>query len=148
VDDVLRSSLLVTPSLELQRQLLQVALAAARPPVKPWWVRIPETLGQVNLAEWLAQRPQAVAAQGLAAVVLALTSWTIFSWFSAFQPVVGDVAYAMELVAASPASVYLGGIQLDFQSLGIWSVVGIVGWLISDSGLIGRQIGSNRLQLP
>jgi len=39
---------------------------------------------------------------GLAAVMLALASWQIFGVLSAFQPVVGDVGYAMELVAGSP----------------------------------------------
>jgi hypothetical protein len=148
VDDVLRTSLVVVPPLELQRQLLQLAYAAARPRTRPWWERAREALGQANLADWLAQRPQAVTVQGLAAVVLALASWTIFGWISAFQPVVGDVAYAMELVAASPAAVYLGSVQFDFQSLGVWSTVGLLGWLISENGLIGRQIGSSRLQLP
>jgi hypothetical protein len=89
-----------------------------------------------------------VAAQGLAAVMLALASWTMFGWVSGVQPVIGDVAYAMELVAASPAVVYLGGIQLDFQSLGVWSLVGIAGWLVSENGLIGNRLGSGRPRLP
>jgi hypothetical protein len=88
-----------------------------------------------------------VAAQGLAAVLLALASWQIFGWVTTFQPVVGDVAYALELVIASPAAVYMGGLQIDLQSLGLWSVVGIVGWLISEDGLIGRRF-SNRPRLP
>jgi hypothetical protein len=148
VDDVLRTCLVMVPPLELQRQLLQLAFDAARPQPKPWWSRVPEVLGQVNLADWLAQRPQMVAAQGLAAVMLALASWTMFGWVSGVQPVIGDVAYAMELVAASPAVVYLGGIQLDFQSLGVWSLVGIAGWLVSENGLIGNRLGSGRPRLP
>jgi hypothetical protein len=148
VDYVLRTSLIVTPPLELQRQLQRMAFDAARPEAKPWSARVAELLGQVNLAEWLAQRPQTIAAQGLAAVMLALASWTVFGWVSAFQPMVGDVAYAMELVAASPAVVYVGGIQIDFQSLGLWSLVGAAGWLVSENGPIGRRIGSGRLHLP
>jgi hypothetical protein len=148
VDRALRMSLVVTPPLDLQRQLIQIAFDAARPEAKPWWARFPELVTQLNVTGLLAQRPQMIAAQGLAAVMLALASWTIFSWVSTFQPMVGDVAYAMELVAASPAVVYLGGIQLDFQQLGLWSVVGFIGWLVSENGLIGRQIGSRRLQLP
>jgi hypothetical protein len=148
VDGVLRSSLVVTPPLDLQHQLLEIAFAAAKPQPKAWWARVPDLVGQLNLADLLAQRPQMVAAQGLAAVMVALASWTVFSWLSAFQPVLGDVGYAMELVAASPAAVYLSGIQFDFQSLTMWSLVGLFGWLISENGLIGRTIGSRRSQLP
>jgi hypothetical protein len=144
VDVVLTSTLVVAPPLELQRQLAQMALDAARPEPAPWWRR----LGQINFADWLAQRPQTIAAQGLAAVMLALASWQIFGWVTAFQPVVGDVGYAMELVAGSPAVAYLGGLQIDLQSLGLWSLVGLGGWLISENGLIGRRLSSSLLRLP
>ncbi len=148
VDEVLQVSLIVAPPLELQRQLAQLAFEYARPQAKPWWARVPESLGLLNLTEWLTQRPQMVAAQGLAAVMLALASWQVFGWLSAFQPIVGDVAYAMELVVGSPAAVYVGGLQIDFQSLGLWSLVGVAGWLISEDGLIGRRIASSGLRLP
>jgi hypothetical protein len=148
VDELLQVSLVVTPPLELQRQLAQLAAEYARPQAKPWWARMPEALGQLNLTDWLGQRPQMVAAQGLAAVMLALASWQVFGWVSAFQPVVGDVAYAMELLVGSPAVAYVGGLQIDFQSLGLWSLVGIAGWLISEDGLIGRRIASSGLRLP
>lgn len=144
VDTVLRASLVVTPPLDLQRQLAHLAAEAARPQAAPWWTRLPELVS----TGWLAQRPQMIAAQGLAAVMLALASWQIFGWLSAFQPMVGDVAYAMALVAASPASVYVGSFQLDLQSLGLWSLVGIGGWLVSEASPIGRRLFSGRLQLP
>ena len=73
---------------------------------------------------------------------------TIFGWMTAFQPVVGDAAYAMQLVAASPASVYLGGLPFDLQSMGIWSAVGIGGWLISENGWLGHRLAATRLRLP
>ncbi len=142
VDSVLSSALVVPPPLDLQRQLAQLAFDAARPEQAPWWRR----LGEFNLTEWLAQRPQMVAAQGLAAIMLALASWQVFGWLTAFQPVVGDVGYAMELVAGSPAAVYLGGLQFDLQSMATWSLVGIGGWLISENGLIGRYLSSRQRQ--
>jgi hypothetical protein len=148
VDAVLAAALIVTPPLALQQRLAQLVLEAAQPQFKPWWQRVPELVGQFNLTEWVSQRPQMIAAQGLAAVMLALASWQVFGWLSVVQPVVGDVAYAMELVAASPAAVYLGSIQIDFQSLGLWSVVGILGWLVSEDGLIGRRIAASGLRLP
>jgi hypothetical protein len=146
LDSVLTSTLLIAPPLDLQRQLAQLALDASRPQSVPWWDRVFGSLGQWNPIAIL-QQPQMVAVQGLAAVMLALASWQIFGWMSSFQPVVGDVAYAMELVAGSPAAVYLSGLQLDLPSLGLWSLVGIAGWLISEDGLIGRRL-SNRLRLP
>jgi hypothetical protein len=144
LDGVLRATIIVAPPLDLEQRLAQLAIDSARPQTEPWWRR----LSQVNLSSWLAQRPQMVAAQGLAAVMLALASWQVFGWVSTFQPVLGDVGYAVELVAASPAVAYLGGVQLDLQSLGLWSVVGIVGWLVSEDGLIGRSLVSTRLRLP
>lgn len=147
VDQVLRTNLIVEPPLALQRRLAQLALEAAISP-KPWWAPISEWLGQLNLGTMLAQRPQMVGVQGLAALMIALASWQIFGWVSSVQPVVGDVAYAMQLVATSPAISYLGSIQLDVQSLGVWSLVGIAGWLVSEDGLIGRRIASTGLRLP
>jgi hypothetical protein len=144
LDAVLSTTLVVSPPLELQVRLAEIALAAAQPAQVPWWRRLTE----FNLTNWLAQRPQMVAAQGLAAVMLALASWQVFGWLSTFQPVVGDVAYAMELVAASPATVYMGSLQIDFQSLGLWSVVGMLGWLVSENGPIGRRLASSGLRLP
>jgi hypothetical protein len=123
-------------------------VARPRPATVPWWERVSSAVSQWNPADWLAQRPQTVAVQGLAALMLALASWQVFGWMSAFRPVVGDVAYAMELVAASPAAVYLSGLQIDLQSLGLWSLVGIGGWLVSEDGLIGRQLTKRRLRLP
>jgi hypothetical protein len=117
---------------------------ASRPRPLPWWRR----LGELNLADWLTQRPQMVAAQGLAAVMLALASWQVFGWLSAFQPVVGDVGYAVQLVAGSPAAAYLASAQIDLPSLGLWSAVGVVGWLVSENGPIGRRIASSGLRLP
>jgi hypothetical protein len=149
LDVVLSSAFVVAPPIELQHQLTQLALEAARAPKPvPWRTRASDALNHWdwNPAAWLAQ-PQMVAAQGLAAVLLALASWQIFGWVTTFQPVVGDVAYALELVIASPAAVYMGGLQIDLQSLGLWSVVGIVGWLVSEDGLIGRRF-SNRQRLP
>ncbi len=142
LDAVVMSSIVVEPPVELQRVLAQMALAAARPQVVPWWRRLPD------IARSLTDRPQLVAAQGLAAIMLALASWQIFGWMSTFQPVVGNVAYAAELVAASPAVAYVGNVSIDFQSLGIWSIVGIVGWLVSENGLIGRRLAASGLHLP
>jgi len=147
LDGVLGATLVVAPPVELQRQLAQLVLAATRPK-QTFWARASSAVSQFNPAEWLALRPQMVAVQGLAAIMLALASWQVFGWLSAFRPVVGDVAYAMALVAGSPAAVYLSGLQVDLQSLGLWSLVGIVGWLISEDGLIGRQLSSRRLRLP
>jgi len=144
LDMVLSATLLIEPPAQLQAQLVQLALNAARPPRVPWW----QSLASFDFTAWLTQRPQMIAAQGLAAVMLALASWQVFGWLSAVQPVLGDVAYAVTLVAGSPAVAYLGSVQIDFQSLGMWSVVGIAGWLVSENGVIGRRIASSGLRLP
>ncbi len=142
LDAVVMSAVVVEPPLELQRVLAHMAVEAARPQMLPWWRRLPE------IGRSLLERPQLAAAQGLAAIMLALASWQIFGWMSTFQPVVGNVAYAFELVAASPAVTYVGNVQIDYQSLGMWSVVGMVGWLVSENGLIGRRLAASGLHLP
>jgi hypothetical protein len=145
LDVILSSSVVVAPPADLQLRLSElVALEAARPAHKPWW----QPLRELDVSGWLTRRPQMIAVQGLAAIMLALATWQIFGWLTAFQPVVGDVAYAMELVASSPAVVYLGNISIDFQSLAVWSMVGMAGWLISENGLIGRRLAASGLQLP
>jgi hypothetical protein len=105
-------------------------------------------LGQFSLPAWLTQQPHMVAAQGMAAIVLSLATWQVVGWVTALQPFVGDVGYAMQLVLSSTAPVYLGGIQIDMQSLGVWSLVGGAGWLLSENGLIGSRLSSTRQRLP
>ena len=143
VDKVLAAAVVVSPPLDLQRRLAQLVVNSTMPAPVPWWRQIL----QFDFTNLVA-RPQMVAVQGLAALMLALASWQIFGFMSAVQPVIGDVGYAMELVAASPAAVYLGSVQIDFQSLGIWSIVGIAGWLISENGVIGRRIASRGQRVP
>jgi anti-sigma factor RsiW len=142
LDVVLSSAVVVEPPVELQHTLARLVREAAQPRPQPWWQRLPD------IGRWLTERPQLAAAQGLAAIMLALASWQLFGWVSAFQPVVGNVGYALELVAASPAVAYVGNVQIDVQSLGLWSIVGIVGWLISENGVIGRRIASLGLRWP
>lgn len=134
VNAVLQSTLVCEPPLALQQQLLELVPAQA-PRRAPWWSRL--FSGEFNLGQLVLQ-PNVIGVQGLAAIMLALASWQLFGWLNTFQPVVGDVGYAVQLVASSPASVYLGGMQIDVQSLGLWSLVGLGGWLISENGLIGR----------
>jgi len=145
LDVILSSTVVVVPPADLQLRLSQlVAVEAGRLAHRPWWQQVRE----LDVGDWLSRRPQMIAAQGLAAIMLALASWQIFGWLTAFQPVVGDIGYAMELVAASPAVAYVGNISIDFQSLALWSLVGIAGWLISENGLIGRQLAASGVQLP
>src|SRR5262249_51502341 len=115
VDQIARASLIIVPPLELQHQLAQIALQAARPQPRPWWQQLP----RFDLSAWLAQSPQMSGAQSLAALLVGLASWQVFGWLSAVQPVVGDVGYAMQLVAGSPAGSYLSGVQIDLQGLGL-----------------------------
>lgn len=143
LDSIMVKTVLVEPPLDLKRQLAQLAFDAAQPQAAPWWRR------PINF-DWLVLRPNVMAAQGLAAVMLALASWQVFGWLNLFRPVIGDVGYAMQLVAASPASAYLGGLQIDLQSLTLWSLVGIAGWLVSENGAIGKRVAAltARFRLP
>ena len=135
LDSVLESALVVEPPLELQRQLRDLARAAARPTEVPWRRRLRAWFDGVLLA-----RPSLAIAQGLAVLMLVLAGSQVLGFLNSFTPMVGDVPYAVELVANSPAAAYLGGLQsFDAQSLLLWSGVGLVGWLFSESGPIGRS---------
>jgi anti-sigma factor RsiW len=137
LEGVLQSALVVQPPVELQMQLTQLAWAAARPAPTSWWLRLRAWFDSLVLA-----RPNLAIAQSLAALMLVLAGWQVLGWLNTFTPMVGDVPYAVELVASSPAAAYLSGIQsLDLQSLLVWSGVGLVGWLFSESGPIGRSRG-------
>ena len=137
LEGVLQSALVVEPPVELQRQLAELARAAARPAQVPWWLRLRAWFDSLLLV-----RPNLAIAQSLAALMLVLAGWQVLGWLNTFTPMVGDVPYAVELVASSPAAAYLGGIQpLEVQSLLMWSGVGLVGWLFSESGPIGRSRG-------
>jgi hypothetical protein len=145
LDAVLQSTLVAAPPLDLQRQLAALVETVPLPTQRDaaWWARLLPR--QLKLPALAVPRPNVIAAQGLAAVMLTLASWQVFGWLSAFQPVVGDVGYAMQLVATSPATTYLGGVQIDLQSLGVWSVVGLAAWLVSENGPIGRRLPGLRL---
>jgi anti-sigma factor RsiW len=135
LDSVLESALVLGPPLELQRQLADLARAAARPAQVPWWLRLRAWLDGL-----LPARPSLAIAQGLASLMLVLAGWQVLGFLNTFTPMVGDVPYAVQLVASSPAAAYLGGLQsFDAQSLLLWSGVGFVGWLFSESGPIGRS---------
>jgi anti-sigma factor RsiW len=137
LEGVLQSALVVEPPIELQVQLAELARAASRPVQVSWWLRLRAWFDSLVLA-----RPNLAIAQSLAALMLVVAGWQVLGWLNTFTPMVGDVPYAVELVASSPAAAYLGGIQpLDVQSLLMWSGVGLVGWLFSESGPIGRSRG-------
>ena len=141
LDGLLQSALVVEPPADLQLQLVHLARAAAHPPEqtqRAWWERLWAWFSPSD--GLLLTRPNVAIAQSLAALMLVLSGWQVLGWLNTFTPVVGDVPYAMQLVASSPAAGYLGAIQsFDFQNLLIWSGVGFVGWLVSESGPIGRS---------
>jgi anti-sigma factor RsiW len=137
LEGVLQTALVVEPPVELQAHLAELAWAAARPGQPAWWLRLRAWFDSLVLA-----RPNLAIAQGLAALMLVVAGWQVLGWLNTFTPMVGDVPYAVELVASSPAAAYLSGLQsFDAQTLLIWTGVGFVGWLFSESGPIGRSRG-------
>jgi hypothetical protein len=118
-----------------ERQLADLARAAARPAEPTWWQRLRAWFDGLVVA-----RPNLASAQSLAALMLVLVAWQVLGWLNTFTPMVGDVPYAVELVASSPAAAYLSGLQsFDLQSLLMWAGVGFVGWLVSESGPLGSS---------
>ena len=138
LEGVLQSALVVEPPVELQVHLAELARAAARPAQVSWWLRLRAWFDSLVLA-----RPNVAIAQGLAALMLVVAGWQVLGWLNTFTPMVGDVPYAVELVASSPAAAYLSGLQsFDAQGLLIWTSVGFVGWLFSESGPLRRGADS------
>jgi hypothetical protein len=145
LDTLLSATLVVDPPFALQRQLADLVVQHTAP--APWWQRL--FRGELNIGEWLVLRPHVVAAQGLAAMLMALAGWQVFGFLNNVRPVVGDVGYAVQVVAASPAVGYLGGLPVDLNSLALWSAVGLGGWLVSENGLLARPLAAltSRLNL-
>ena len=142
LDTVVRAVVVVAPPMDLQRELARLVLAETAAPVSAsWWERF---------SAWLrsAWAPQRVALQGALVLVVALTGWQVFGALSSVQPVVGDAGYALQLVVASPASTYLSGVHLDGQSLGVWSIVGLIGWALSDDNILSGRLAALRKRLP
>lgn len=142
LDVVVRSVVVVTPPLDLQRGLSRLVLAEAAAPLNgSWWER---------LGAWLngAWMPPRVALQGVSVLLVTMAGWQIFGALSSVQPILGDASYAMQLVIASPATTYLSGVHLDVQSLGVWSIVGLIGWAFSDDTIFSGRLAALRKRLP
>jgi hypothetical protein len=145
VDSVLHAALVVEPPPALQARLaalLQTAPLLARPPAAtsqpgPWWRR---TLDALRSFDPRVNPPRLVFAQGLALLAVALASWQVFNWSSSITPVVGDVGYAVELLAESPALTYVPGLQIDPGAFALWTLLGLAGWVASESGPLGRYL--------
>src|SRR5690348_14640441 len=85
LNTVLASALVMEPPMRLQLKLQQLVIETAQPRALPWWRRALN--GEINL-NWLSVRPNVFAAQGLATLMVALASWQIYGWVTAFRPVV------------------------------------------------------------
>ncbi len=121
LDLILRSALLEPPPLVLQQHLLALTQPT---PITSWR----HALGLI------LTRPHATLAHAFAAICVVLAGWQVFVWLSNAGAVVGDIPYALQLIASSPATAYLGGVQADAPALVTWSAVGAAAWAISESG--------------
>lgn len=138
LDSIVAAALVTAPPLELQQRLVALAWGAAGESVT--MRRSP--LGRAT--SWLA-RPHQALAQGLAAICVLLAGWQLFAWLNLAIPVLGDVPYALQLVASSLAAVSdLGGMSLDTQGLAAWSLVAVAGWMVSENGPLHRWLFGSR----
>ncbi len=78
-----------------------------------------------------------VAAFGL----FAAAALQIAGWFAAIPIEVGDIVEGVSILAASPASQYLGDLGINLPSLAIWSAIGIALWIAMRMGLIDQPSG-------
>lgn len=140
LDVVVHAAIVIAPPIDLQRDLNRLVWdhVAGR----PWWQRV------LGWADSPSTSPRRLAFQGLATMTAAVVGWQVFGAVANVQPVVGDTAYALQLVMASPASAYVSGMHLDLQSLGVWSVVGLIGWAVSDDGVLAGRLAALRRRLP
>ncbi|MBI2756691.1 MAG: hypothetical protein HYX52_08275 [Chloroflexi bacterium] len=140
LDNAVHAAVLVQPPADLQARLHNLARAAARPrrvaaPPPSWWRQLAERLGVGGQS---AQRPS--FARAVAGLVLAVAGWQMVGWVQTVQPmVVGDVPYALQVLAVTPALGYLSDLPGNMVSLAGWSVVGGIAWLLSEAGPIGRR---------
>ena len=121
VDAALRTSLVVEPPMALQARLRPLALTG-------------DGLGWLpSLWQTLRARPAVLAGQLAALAVLAYAVVQLVSWLGTLPVVVGDIPYAFELLALSPAVDVLGQLEGVLQQLGLWLLIGAAGWLLAQS---------------
>jgi hypothetical protein len=126
LDAVLGTTLVEEPPLALQQQLL--ALVQTQPAGSHWW----DVLA-FSTSLWVV-RPHSALAHAFAAICVLLAGWQVFAWLSTAIATIGDVPYALQLIASSPAPTYLGDVQIDIPALVAWSLVGLGAWAVSESG--------------
>jgi anti-sigma factor RsiW len=127
LDAILGATLLEEPPLALQRQLLALVEAEWAP--AHWW----DVALAVVASDWVT-RPHRALANAFAAICVVLAGWQVFAWLSSAVATIGDVPYALQLIASSPALAYLGDVQIDVPSLLAWSLVGALAWAVSERG--------------
>ena len=167
VDLQLRGALRVAPPMDLQASLIAMALEhaasvqIANAPAMAARVRASRTSAHAesmaavgvsaiertqervvtapapqNSGSWLFETRfwSVVAAFGLfAAAVL-----QIAGWFSTMRFEIGDIFEGVSILAASPASQYLGDLGINLPSLALWSAIGISLWIAMRMGLIDQ----------
>ncbi len=121
LDLILGATLLEPPPLVLQERLLALTQPT---PITSWR----HALGLI------LTRPHATLAHAFAAICVVLAGWQVFVWLGNAGAAIGDIPYALQLIASSPASAYLGGVQADVPALATWSAVGAAAWAISETG--------------
>jgi hypothetical protein len=134
LDAVLGSTLLEPPPLVLQQRLQALAQPA---PVTSWR----------HVLGLMLTQPHATLAHAFAAICVVLAGWQVFVWLGNAGAVVGDIPYALQLIASSPASTYLGGVQADVSALAAWSAVGVAAWSVSESGPLHELVFGPRGEL-
>jgi hypothetical protein len=126
------SSLVVEPPAELRARL--AALAPRRTDAAS------ETEGWLaGIWRNLQARPGVLAGQLAALAVLAYAVTQLLAWVGSFPIVWGDVPYALELLALSPAVDYLSQVEAVIQQFGLWLVVAAAGWILAQGAPWQRQ---------
>jgi hypothetical protein len=126
LDAILRATLVQEPPPALQQQLLALVQTGVvvQPRVGHWWDVV-----LFSSALW-AVRPHTVLANAVAAVCVLLAGWQVFAWLGSLPALIGDVPYALQVLASSPS---IGGLG-DLQGLMWWLVAGALAWSVSESG--------------
>jgi hypothetical protein len=138
LDSLLRSVVVVEPPFELGPRLASLVPgpALAVTPDHGAWERL---LTRVDA--WLP-RTGVLAIQFVLLAVLAFGVMQFVTWAGSVGAVIGDVPYALQVLALSPAATYLPDIQALATQLGMWLVIGLAGWLFSQGILGGQQTAS------
>ncbi|MHB8619969.1 MAG: hypothetical protein ACYDAG_10420 [Chloroflexota bacterium] len=130
VDVLVRQALVVEPPVELRSRLMAVIqeVAVPAPVVRPSALVVAPGPAREARRSW--SRPLLAAGMALMGTAVSIALWQLVGVLVSLRPVLGNVPYALDLVAASPAPQLLTDLLVNAGTVSLWVLAGLTCWLL------------------